>query len=114
MTDAELETALAGRPRHHAQPSTVRPLSESLGCSDEHAATYARAKGLIDADNQLHCWHCRRVCDWHVSLHCDDCRASAPARKREQERRERESRRPLPEQSGPPRGQAERSFRDGY
>jgi hypothetical protein len=57
-------------------------VGESLGCSDRHAVDMARSKGLIDADNMLHCWRCSQVCDWHVSLHCEPCRLAVTERQR--------------------------------
>lgn len=112
MTDEEIRASLASQPRPPASPSRTLPVKDILGCSDDHALTIARSRGLIDADNMLHCWHCKEVCDWHVSLHCFDCRAGAPARKRERERaaelkRDQEQSRPVQRVSG-------RSFRDGY
>lgn len=117
MTDEELEASLASRPRPPAPPMKTRPVSEILGCSDDHALAIAKSKGLIDRDNMLHCWHCKAICDWHVSLHCFDCRAGAPARKREREQQEREraaAERREQEQSRPVQRVGGRSFRDGY
>ena len=119
MTDEELRASLGNRPSLPERPSPVQHVSESLGCSDAHAAVFARAKGLIDADNMLHCWHCSEVCDWHVSLHCAPCRISAPDRKRERDRIERERQlaerqREQQEPSRPQQRVAGRSFRDEY
>ena len=60
---------------------TTRPVGEIVGCSDQHALTMARSRGLIDADNMLHCWRCAKVCDWHVSLHCEPCQAQMRKRR---------------------------------
>lgn len=116
MTDEEIRASLASQPRPPASPMKTLPVSEVLGCSDQDALTMARAKGLIDADNRLHCWNCSVVCGWHVSLHCFDCRAGAPTRKREREHQEREravAESRAQEQSRPQRVGG-RSFRDGY
>jgi hypothetical protein len=116
MTDEEIRASLASQPRPPASPSKTLAVKDILGCSDDHALTIARSKGLIDADNMLHCWHCKEVCGWHVSLHCFDCRAGAPARKREREHQEREraaTESRAQEQSRPQRVGG-RSFRDGY
>lgn len=60
---------------------TLRPVSESLGCSDRDALKMAQSRGLIDSDNMLHCWRCAKVCDWHVSLHCEPCQAQLRERR---------------------------------
>jgi hypothetical protein len=116
MTDEEIRASLASQPRPAASPMKTRPVSEVIGCSDQDALTMAESKGLIDTENHLHCWHCKVVCDWHVSLHCFDCRAGAPARKREREHQDRQraaEERREQEQSRPQRVGG-RSFRDGY
>ena len=100
------------------KPSPVQHISSALGCSDAHALEMAKAWGLIDQDNVLHCGKCGDATDWHVSLHCVHCRLEAirlaPERMRqERERRkaEAERRKAQQEQTRPVAG---RSFRDGY
>jgi hypothetical protein len=56
---------------------------EIVGCSTAMPLAMAQSKGLIDADNMLHCWRCKEVCDWHVSLHCEPCRLAVTERQRE-------------------------------
>lgn len=121
MTPEELEAALARgawvSAKKTSAPNPLQPLGVTLGCSDAHALTIARARGLIDADGWLHCWHCKEATDWHVSLHCPGCRASSPARKREQDRREREQRaeeQRRQEPSPPAQRVGGRSFREDY
>jgi hypothetical protein len=117
MTDEEIQAALASRPRPAAPPMKTRPVSEILAVTDEHALTMARKFGLLDDQGYLHCGHCKAVCDWHVSLHCPACRASAPARQRDREQQEREriaTQRRDQEQSRPVQKVSGRGFRDGY
>jgi hypothetical protein len=120
MTPEALTAALEQglhQPRTEPAP-TAHPLSEVIGCSDHDARVMADAKGLIDEQNLLHCWGCTRVCDWHVSLHCEGCRAAEKRDRPERQRREREAQRSQrqreQEQSRPQQRAPVRSFRDGY
>ncbi len=118
MTPAELEARIDQglSPPKPQKPNPVHHVSEALGCSDQHAVTQARARGLIDADNMLRCWQCKRVCDWHVSLHCGPCQDAHRAREPERQRAIREAERAERERSqdqSRPRS-AGRSFRDEY
>lgn len=123
MTPEELDEALrrgawVTPPKPATAPSPTRPVSESLGCSDAHAATMARALGLIDAEDRLHCWSCGEPCDWHVSLHCAGCRLDTirnePERQRQERARQKLARQHEQQQQSQPQRVANRSFRDGY
>lgn len=113
MTAEELEAALSRGAwvTPSTAPNPIRPVSEIVGVTDEHALVMARKFCLIDDQGFLHCGHCKQITDWHVGLHCPDCRASAPARQRERERLELDRR-----QAEPPPAErvVPRSFRDGY
>ena len=116
MTDDELRAALPHRDPKPEKANPARHVSEIVGCDDQHAATFARAKGLIDADGMLHCWKCSEVTDWHVSLHCAPCRVESRARAPERRRLEQDAARRQrdQEQSRPQQRVAGRSFRDEY
>lgn len=114
MTDEEIQAALGSLPKPADPPMKTAPIGELLGCSDAHAATYARAKGLIDADNRLHCWNCHQVTDWHVSLHCPACRVESRVRAPERRRIERETAMATKQREQARPVAAPRSFRDGY
>jgi len=115
MTPDDLDTAL--RSAHQARPlppSKTRPLSEAIGCSDEDARKMADHLGLIDDQEMLHCWNCRGVCNWHVSLHCDPCRERSIRNEPDRRRQERQAeieRRNLEMQKSAPRVAGGRSFR---
>jgi len=82
----------------------------------ECAVALARKHELLDEDGRLLCWQCRRHCPWHLSLHCDKCRAEE--KRTRPERRQRE----IAEQRAERERQREesrlaqrvRSFRDEY
>lgn len=120
MTPADLQAALdrGAWVAPAATPSPVLHVSAALGCSDEHAVTVARAKGLIGADGMLRCWNCSVVTDWHVSLHCTPCRVESkrtdPERRRSEWLSRQQESKQEQEQSRPVARVGGRSFRDGY
>lgn len=74
----------------------------------------ADAQGLIDDQGMLHCWNCRGVCTWHVSLHCDPCRERSIRNEPDRRRQEHQAmveRRNLEFQAQSPRVANGRAFR---
>lgn len=101
--------------------SEPQPIGAGLADAIEQGAReWAREWRLIDAQGQLHCAQCRKVTEWHVSLHCLVCRVDEQRERPERLRREREERQRmaeqqrLEEQSRPVQRVGGRSFRDGY
>lgn len=97
--------------------SPVQHVSATLLDLDRAARAMADLWGLIDPDGMLLCGRCKRVTDWHVSLHCPPCRPRAKAEAAERDHRERERlRREREEKMRAPSGEKtwgrERRFRD--
>lgn len=93
MKHEEIQAAL-DRGAWVSQPerSPLQPIGDSTGQAVEDCARdLARLHRLLDADGQLHCWHCGRPCPWHVSLLCGDrCRAEVRRQGDAQRQRERQ------------------------
>lgn len=103
------------------QPSPLQPIGLGLADAMEQGARdWARKWKLIDRDGNLHCANpaCRKVTEWHVSLHCLVCRVNERTERPERLRRERqemlERQQQEQEQSRPQQRVGGRSFRDGY
>lgn len=122
MTPTDLDHALeqAHAPAAPA-PSPVQPMGDALLAAMAPLAQHLiRKHGLVNAAGQLHCASCRRVIDWHISLHCAPCRVDERTARSDRLRQERERQRleqernREQEESRPVQRVANRSFRDGY